>query len=321
MSLSRFFELKFLLPALLICSIFSIFIGVKNLTFSGLLARNLEDWELLLITRVPRLIAIIITGASLSLCGLIMQQITQNKFVSPTTAGTMDCARLGILVVSMIFVGSSFLFQAFMASCFALFGSLVFLQILRKIRLKDVIFVPLVGLMFGGIVSAGATFFAYSFNYIQSIQGWLQGSFSNIMQGNYELIYIALPLFFIAFLFANKITIVGMGEDVATNLGVSYNSILMLGLIIVSIITSIVVISIGIIPFLGLIIPNLVSIYRGDNLRKNLFYISIVGALFLLVCDIFSRLIIFPFEMPISITTGVIGSFIFILLLLKKKYA
>ncbi len=142
---------------------------------------------------------------------------------------------------------------------------------------------------------------------------------ANVMQGNYELLYISLPLFILAYFLAHKITIVGMGEDVALNLGISYNGILFLGLMIVSIITSLVIVSVGIIPFLGLIIPNLVALYLGDNLRKNLIYIALCGALFLLVCDIISRLVIFPFEMPLSITTGVLGSLIFIFLLLKRK--
>ncbi len=142
---------------------------------------------------------------------------------------------------------------------------------------------------------------------------------ANVMQGNYELLYTSLPLFILAYFLAHKITIVGMGEDIALNLGISYNGILFLGLMIVSIITSLVIVSVGIIPFLGLIIPNLVALYLGDNLRKNLIYIALCGALFLLVCDIISRLVIFPFEMPLSITTGVLGSLIFIFLLLKRK--
>ncbi len=140
-----------------------------------------------------------------------------------------------------------------------------------------------------------------------------------LYRGNYELLYISLPLFILAYFLAHKITIVGMGEDIALNLGISYNGILFLGLMIVSIITSLVIVSVGIIPFLGLIIPNLVALYLGDNLRKNLIYIALCGALFLLVCDIISRLVIFPFEMPLSITTGVLGSLIFIFLLLKRK--
>ncbi|EJG9908890.1 ABC transporter permease [Campylobacter coli] len=313
------FSLNILLILLVVFGIISLFIGIIRINLDDIFSLSTTQLEIILLTRIPRLIAILLTGMSLSICGLIMQQLTQNKFVSPTTAGTMDCAKFGILISLIFFTGASFFTQALIASIFALLGSFIFIQILRKIKLKDVIFVPLIGLMFGGIINAITTFFAYALNYIQNIQGWLQGSMANVMQGNYELLYISLPLFILAYFLAHKITIAGMGEDLALNLGVSYNTILFLGLIIVSIITSVVIVSIGVIPLLGLIIPNLVAIYRGDNLKKNLIYIALCGALFLLICDIISRLVIFPFEMPLSITTGVLGSLIFIFLLLKRK--
>ncbi|EJW3506133.1 ABC transporter permease [Campylobacter coli] len=319
MLFKHLFGLNILLILLVVFGIISLFIGVIRINLDDIFSLSTTQLEIILLTRIPRLIAILLTGMSLSICGLIMQQLTQNKFVSPTTAGTMDCAKFGILISLIFFAGASFFAQALIASIFALLGSFIFIQILRKIKLKDVIFVPLIGLMFGGIINAITTFFAYALNYIQNIQGWLQGSMANVMQGNYELLYISLPLFILAYFLAHKITIAGMGEDLALNLGVSYNTILFLGLIIVSIITSVVIVSVGVIPFLGLIIPNLVAIYRGDNLKKNLIYIALCGALFLLICDIISRLVIFPFEMPLSITTGVLGSLIFIFLLLKRK--
>ncbi|QOP67778.1 Iron-uptake system permease protein FeuB [Campylobacter coli] len=319
MLFKHLFSLNILLILLVVFGMISLFIGVIRINLDDIFSLSATQLEIILLTRIPRLIAILLTGMSLSICGLIMQQLTQNKFVSPTTAGTMDCAKFGILISLIFFAGASFFTQALIASIFALLGSFIFIQILRKIKLKDMIFVPLIGLMFGGIINAITTFFAYALNYIQNIQGWLQGSMANVMQGNYELLYISLPLFILAYFLAHKITIAGMGEDLALNLGVSYNTILFLGLIIVSIITSVVIVSIGVIPFLGLIIPNLVAIYRGDNLKKNLIYIALCGALFLLICDIISRLVIFPFEMPLSITTGVLGSLIFIFLLLKRK--
>lgn len=319
MLFKHLFSLNILLILLVVFGIISLFIGVIRINLDDIFSLSATQLEIILLARIPRLIAILLTGMSLSICGLIMQQLTQNKFVSPTTAGTMDCAKLGILISLIFFAGASFFTQALIASIFALLGSFIFIQILRKIKLKDVIFVPLIGLMFGGIINAITTFFAYALNYIQNIQGWLQGSMANVMQGNYELLYISLPLFILAYFLAHKITIAGMGEDLALNLGVSYNTILFSGLIIVSIITSVVIVSVGVIPFLGLIIPNLVAIYRGDNLKKNLIYIALCGALFLLICDIISRLVIFPFEMPLSITTGVLGSLIFIFLLLKRK--
>lgn len=311
------FSFYFLSVSMLILAFASLFVGVTDISFFSLL--NGINQDVFIISRIPRTISIIIAGASLSICGLIMQQLTQNKFVSPTTAGTMDCVKLGILFTMIFFGTASFLNQVIISSIFAILGSFVFLQIIRKIRLKDIIFVPLIGLMFGGIINSITTFFAYQLNLIQNVQIWLQGNFSNVMQGSYELIYISLPLLVLAYIYANKITIAGMGEDIALNLGVSYRFILNLGLIIVAIITSIIILTVGILPFLGLIIPNIISIYKGDNIRKNIINIALLGAVFLLICDIFSRLVIYPFEIPIGLTVGVIGSFVFILLLLRKK--
>ena len=304
---------------LIILGLISLFIGVIHIPVAQLLKLSKDEIDVLILARMPRTVSIIITGMSLSICGLVMQQLTQNKFVSPTTAGTMDCAKFGILISIIFFAGSSFLTQVFIASFFALLGSLIFLQILNKIRVKDVIFVPLIGLMFGGIISSVSTFFAYQLNLIQNMQSWLQGNFSNLMQGSYEALYISMPLLVLVYFYANKITIVGMGKDMALNLGISYKFIMNLGLIIVAVISSVVILTVGVIPFLGLIIPNIVSIYKGDNLKDNIATITLLGAVFLLLCDIFSRLIIAPFEVPISLTVGIVGSFIFAFILLKRR--
>lgn len=143
---------------LIILGLISLFIGVIHIPVAQLLKLSKDEIDVLILARIPRTVSIIITGMSLSICGLVMQQLTQNKFVSPTTAGTMDCAKFGILISIIFFAGSSFLTQVFIASFFALLGSLIFLQILNKIRVKDVIFVPLIGLMFGGIISSVSTF-------------------------------------------------------------------------------------------------------------------------------------------------------------------
>lgn len=304
---------------LIILGLISLFIGVIHIPVAQLLKLSKDEIDVLILARMPRTVSIIITGMSLSICGLVMQQLTQNKFVSPTTAGTIDCAKFGILISIIFFAGSSFLTQVFIASFFALLGSLIFLQILNKIRVKDVIFVPLIGLMFGGIISSVSTFFAYQLNLIQNMQSWLQGNFSNLMQGSYEALYISMPLLVLVYFYANKITIVGMGKDMALNLGISYKFIMNLGLIIVAVISSVVILTVGVIPFLGLIIPNIVSIYKGDNLKDNIATITLLGAVFLLLCDIFSRLIIAPFEVPISLTVGIVGSFIFAFILLKRR--
>lgn len=312
-------KLKYLVTSLIILSTISIFIGLSNVSPLDLLDLSNEQVHILLVSRLPRLASILIAGASISVCGLIMQQLSRNKFVSPTTAGTMDAARLGILVSLMLFTTKSPLVKMCVAFIFALLGTFIFMKILEKIKFKDAIFIPLVGLMFGNIISSIATFIAYRFDLIQNMSSWLLGDFSTIVGGQYELMYVSVPLLIIAYMFANKFTIAGLGEDFAKNLGLNYRTVVNIGLVIVALVTSSVILTVGTIPFLGLIIPNIVSIYQGDHLRKSIIHTAVLGALFVLFCDIFGRLIIYPYEIPISLTVGVIGSGIFIYLLLRSR--
>lgn len=312
-------KLRYLIIALIALSCISLFVGVININPLSILKLTEDQKEILLISRFPRLISIIIAGMSLSICGLIMQQLTRNKFVSPTTAGTMDWARCGILVALMLFTSATPLVKMSIAFLFALFGTFLFMQILSRIKFKDSIFIPLVGLMLGNIISSITTFFALKYDLVQNMSSWLQGDFSLIMEGRYELLYISIPVLMIAYLYANKFTIAGMGEDFATNLGLKYKSVVSIGLIIAALISSVVILTVGTIPFLGLIIPNIVSLYRGDNLKNSLLHTALLGAVFVLVCDILGRIIIYPYEISIGVMVGVIGSAIFLYLLLRRR--
>ena len=255
----------------------------------------------------------------MSMAGLIMQQLSRNKFVSPTTAGTLDATRLGILVSMLLFANASMLEKMGVAFLFALGGTFLFMQILNRIKFKDAIFIPLIGLMFGNILSSITTFFAYRADVIQNMSAWLQGDFSMVMKGSYELLYISVPVFIIAYMYANRFTVAGMGEDFSKNLGLKYRSVVNIGLTLVALITATVVLTVGMIPFLGLIIPNIVSIFKGDHLQKTLPHTAMLGAIFLLVCDILGRVLIYPYEITISLMVGVIGSFIFLIMLFRRK--
>ncbi|CAM4031607.1 ABC transporter permease [Bacillus paramycoides] len=304
---------------LIVLSIASIFIGVKDISLMDIVHWDQDKMQVVFISRLPRLISIIVAGVSLSISGLIMQQLSKNKFVSPTTAGTMDSAKLGVLVSLMLFTTASPLEKMLVAFVFALAGTFLFMQILKRIKFKDAIFIPLVGIMFGNIISSVTTFFAYKYDLIQNINSWLQGDFSMIMKGRYEILYLSIPLVIIAFLYANRFTVAGMGEDFAANLGMNYNRVLNIGLVIVSLISALVVLTVGMIPFLGLIIPNIVSIYRGDNLKNSLPHTALLGAVFVLACDILGRVVIYPYEISIGLTVGVIGSGIFLYLLMRRN--
>ncbi|MBM7716619.1 iron complex transport system permease protein [Bacillus thermophilus] len=308
----------FVLILLFLCAL-SLFIGVSDITPLDLLDFSSEETEVFLVSRLPRLISIILAGAGMSICGLIMQQLSRNKFVSPTTAGTLDATRLGILVSMLLFSNAAMLVKMSVAFAFALAGSFLFMNILNRIKFKDAIFIPLVGLMFGNILSSITTFFAYKADVIQNMSAWLQGDFSMIMKGRYELLYISIPIILLAYFFAHRFTVAGMGEDFAKNLGLSYKQTVNIGLILVSLVTATVVLTVGMIPFLGLIIPNIISIFMGDHMKKTLPYTALLGAIFLLACDVLGRVLIYPYEISISLMVGIIGSGIFLYLLFRRK--
>ncbi|HEY4532151.1 MAG TPA: ABC transporter permease [Kurthia sp.] len=310
---------RYLFIALILLSVLSLFVGVSRISPVDLLDFNSEKTQIFLISRVPRLIAIILAGVGMSIAGLIMQSLSRNKFVSPTTAGTLDATKLGILVSMMIFVNATMLERMVVAFIFALAGTFLFMQILNRIKFKDAIFIPLIGMMFGNILNSITTFFAYKMDIIQNLSTWLQGDFSTILKGRYELLYISVPILIIAYFYANRFTVAGMGEDFAKNLGIKYKRIVNFGLVLVALISTSVVLTVGVIPFVGLIIPNIVSLFKGDNLAKTLPHTAMLGAVFLLICDILGRVIIYPYEISISLMVGVIGSAIFLYLLMRGR--
>lgn len=308
---------RYLFIILIILSIISLFVGVTNISVNDILSFNIDKIQILLISRLPRLISIIVAGVGLSISGLIMQQISKNKFVSPTTAATADFAKLGILFCIMIIPGATIMQKMIISFIFAGLGTILFMKMIKAIKIKNIIFVPLIGMMLGKIIGSITTFFAYKYDLVQNISSWMEGDMSLIMKGSYELLYLSIPMVIIAFLYANKFTIVGMGEDFAINLGVNYNFVVNVGLAIVSLICAVTIITVGNIPFLGLIIPNIISLYSGDNLKKTLYHTALLGPIFLFACDILGRFIIFPFEMSISLTVGVIGSIIFLYMIIR----
>lgn len=304
---------------LLVCAVVSLFVGVADISVANIFHWNAEKLALISISRIPRTASLILAGVGMSISGVIMQQMTQNKFVAPTTAGTLEAAKMGLLIFLIFIPTAGSAIKMILAFLFTFIASLIFLAIVRKIRYRNVVFVPLVGLMFGGIIGSISTFFAVRLNIVQDTNAWMMGDFSGILQGRYELIYLSLPAIIITYLYANKFTVVGMGEDFSRNLGLNYMAIMNIGLFCVSLTVSAVVITAGAIPFLGLIVPNVVSLLFGDNLKKTLPLVALSGAIFLLLCDIAGRVVIYPYEVPIGVTVSIIGAIIFLILIIRKR--
>ncbi|MGL5977657.1 MAG: ABC transporter permease [Erysipelotrichaceae bacterium] len=308
-----------LIVGLVVASIASIFIGAYSFSLSDLLAGDTTQLMILLDSRLPRLLAVLITGASLSVAGSIMQTLSNNKFVSPSTMGVMEWAKLGMML-SLLFLSSGTIFERMLfAGVTAMLGTFLFMGFISKIKIKDPIMLPLIGMMLGNVVSAISTFIAYRFNLVQNMSAWMQGNFGLIVSGRYELLWIGLPIVIVAYFYAREFTIVGLGKETSKNLGLSFGVISATGLILVALLTSSVVVTVGTIPFVGLIIPNIVSIFKGDHLRTNLPWNIAIGALFLLGCDLLSRTLIAPYELPVGVVVSVVGSVIFLFVLGRSQ--
>ncbi|WP_062118245.1 ABC transporter permease [Aureimonas sp. AU40] len=304
-------------------AILSLFVGVGTVTPSRLWSGGEGDQalQLLLVSRIPRTLAILLAGASLAIAGLVMQTIVRNRFVEPSTAGTTESASLGFLAVTLLAPGWPVMAKMGVGALFAFAGTALFLRILRFVPLRDAMLVPLVGLMLGGVIGAVTSFLAYRFGLLPSLLAWTMGDFSGVLRGRYELLWLGLVAALLAYGMADRFTVAGMGRDVATSLGLSHESVVTLGLALVSTIAAVTLVSVGAIPFLGLVVPNLVSLLVGDNMRVTVPWVAVLGALFVLVCDILGRVLRYPYEIPIGTMVGLVGSAVFLVLILRGRHA
>ncbi|KEC54785.1 ABC transporter permease [Bartonella koehlerae] len=304
---------------LIFLSILSIFVGYSNVTPSDLLSRNPHAWLIFWQTRLPRTIAALLVGAALALSGMIMQLLARNHFVEPSTTGTVESASLGILLVMIFLPDIPVLGKMIVATIFAMIGTLFFMFLLRQIFLKSALIVPLTGIMLGYVIGSLTNAIADYEMLLPSLQAYLFGSFAMILEGKYELLWFSLPLCILAYLTADRFTVASLGEDLTNNLGLNYRTVMLFGLFIVASITAVVVCTVGRIPFVGLIIPNLVSNFMGDNMRHTAPWVAISGGAIVLICDLLGRIIHPSFEIPISTIMGVVGSFIFMIMLLRWR--
>ena len=295
----------------------SLVLGTERISWQAIIQFQEGAWLTLTASRIPRLVAIVLTGIGLSVCGVILQHIVRNKFVESGTSGGLDAAKLGILASLTLLPSASVMSKMLFATVFCFVSSLIFIAIISRIRFRNTVLIPVIGLMYGAVLSAIAEFYAYQNNILQSMQGWLLGDFSRVVQEHYEMIYLILPMILITYLFAYRFTVLGMGEEMSTSLGLSYKGMATLGLILVSVTVSTTVITVGAIPFVGLVVPNLIALKYGENLAKTLPMVALSGASLLLICDIIGRLIIYPFEVPIGLTAGAVGGVIFLILILR----
>ncbi|QIM66598.1 iron ABC transporter permease [Mannheimia granulomatis] len=305
------FILLFLIPI-------STSVGVADFHWSEIFNSS-DQSQLFLISRLPRTFAVLLVGATLAVAGMVLQIVLKNRFIEPSMIGASQSAAIGILLASLFFPASTLILKMSLATLSALVGMGIFMLLVRQLPPHQQLMLPLIGIVFGNVIEAISTFIAYETDSLQVLSIWFSGDFSGILAGRYELLWLTAILAIIVYIMADRLTIAGLGENISTSLGINYKQMAWLALIVVAMITAIVVVTVGQIPFIGLVVPNIVSRIAGDRLRKNLPTVVVLGANLVMICDIVGRVINTPYEVPISTIFGIIGTLIFLYLLFNEK--
>lgn len=298
-------------------SVVSIFVGVIALSPLDLF-QDPEALQLLAVSRLPRTAAAVLTGCSMAVSGQIMQILVRNKFVEPISAGTGQAAALGILLSVLLFPAAGLAIKMSLAAATALLGTMGFLALVQRLPPTEPLVVPLVGLVYGGILGAVMVFIAYQADLLQYVDVWMLGEFSGVMRGRYELLWIAGIAAFVSYLIADQFAILGLGRDMSLSLGLNHRQVMALGLLCVSVVSALTVVTVGMLPFIGLVVPNLISRRLGDNLRVTLPVTALLGGVFVLACDILARVIRHPYEVPVGTVFGVLGTVAFLWLIYAR---
>ena len=244
-----------------------------------------------------------------------MQTITQNQFAAPSTVGTTEAAKLGMVLSLFVFPSASLTQKMLFAFISSIVFTLFFLAFMTIFTVKERWMLPLIGIIYSGIIGSVTEVIAYRFNLVQSMTAWTQGSFSMIQTHQYEWLFLGLIILIAVWKLSQTFTIMNLGKETSESLGISYSLLEKLALFLVALTTSVTMITVGGLPFLGVIVPNLVRKHYGDNLSQTKLIVALVGANLVLACDILSRVLIRPYELSVSLLLGIIGSLVFILLL------
>lgn len=303
--------------ALLALAAASLLVGVGDMDASRLLT-DPQARLLLLASRLPRTLAALLAGAGLAIAGLVMQTLARNRFVEPMTAGTGQAAALGVLAVTLLWPSASLTVKTLAASAAALLGTAGFLAAARRLPPTEPFLVALFGLVYGGVLGAAMTFVAWQTDLLQYVEIWIHGEFSGVLRGRYELLWIAGAMVALAWWVADRLTVLSLGRDVSLGLGLDYAAMMRLGLVIVSVVAALTVVVVGMIPFVGLVVPNVVSRFKGDDVRAALPWTAFGGAALTLACDVLGRLMRYPYEIPVGTILGVVGAGLFLWLLFAR---
>jgi len=295
----------------------SIFISPQDMISFINGSGELNELQIILSLRIPRLVMTLIVGASLAVSGVLFQAILKNPLADPFTIGVSSGASLGACFGIIFYMSDLFiLLGAFVGSICA--SSFVYL--ISKLRRFGSSFLILSGIALGFIFwSTVLLLFALSpAQQVHKALLWLMGDLSI---ARYSMLWKAVPfsLFVVGLscIYHRHLNIIAFGDEFAHTLGVTQRDIRNL-FWIASILASVSVALAGIIGFVGLIIPHIVRVLFGSDHKRIIILSAISGAIFLSLCDTIGRSIASPYEIPIGVITGFFGGIFFLILMMNK---
>lgn len=272
--------------------------------------------------RLPRLIYSVLTGIGLSLVGLLMQTVTRNALADPYVLGVSSGASTGA-VFAIIMGGLPFLGQYNTPIFAALGAALSIIMVLLCVgKSNSPVKLILIGMGMTGVFSALTMMIIYGAKHeaqVRSAMFWLLGSFAGIQWGDLPLTAIIVTLFILyIYMFNQDLDVLLLGNHEAAQMGLSVKQLQLSIVIISSIVIATLVSKVGVVGFIGLIIPHLARIVGGPKHRNTLLFSALIGSIVMIWSDVLSRALYSPEEIPIGVLTSLLGAPLFIWIIMNR---
>jgi transport system permease protein len=272
--------------------------------------------------RLPRLIYSVLTGIGLSLVGLLMQTVTRNALADPYVLGVSSGASTGA-VFAIIMGGLPFLGQYNTPIFAALGAALSIIMVLLCVgKSNSPVKLILIGMGMTGVFSALTMMIIYGAKHeaqVRSAMFWLLGSFAGIQWGDLPLTAIIVTLFILyIYMFNQDLDVLLLGNNEAAQMGLSVKQLQLSIVIISSIVIATLVSKVGVVGFIGLIIPHLARIVGGPKHRNTLLFSALIGSIVMIWSDVLSRALYSPEEIPIGVLTSLLGAPLFIWIIMNR---
>ncbi|AZQ44551.1 FecCD family ABC transporter permease [Nonlabens ponticola] len=309
------------------CILGSVYIPIDDLWSILFSSKQSTDYYIITQLRLPRAIMAVITGAGLSIAGLLMQTLFKNPLAGPFVLGISSGAGLGVAIAIL---GGAVMGYEIVNNTGIIISSILgslavfMLIILISLRIKDTMGLLIIGLMVGSLSSAVVGILQYlsPSEQLQRYVFWGLGSLGNLTWQQLGIIAVIITISLIALVFLIKpLNALLLGENYARSLGINIPQTRWLVIIITCLLAGTITAFAGPIAFIGLAIPHIARQLIHYNDHKTMIpLVIILGAIVLLICDMVSQVPFSNFSLPINAVTSIIGAPLVIWLIVKKRY-